>query len=42
MGSRKTGRLVAFMKMENQSGRKERVEKVEGNGQRRNCVSLRL
>lgn len=41
MGSRKTRRLVAFMKIESKSSREERVEKVEGDGQRGNFVSLR-
>lgn len=41
MGSRKTGRLVAFMKMEGRFGRKEGVEKVERHGQRGNFKSLR-
>lgn len=34
MGTRKTGRLVAFMKMESKFGRKEGEGKAEGGGQR--------
>lgn len=41
MGSRKTGRLVAFVKMGSRFKRKEGVGKVEGHGERGNFESLR-
>lgn len=41
MGSRKTERLVAFMKMKSRFGRKEGVGKIERHGQRGNFETLR-